>query len=150
MRRSKKFVLIALLTIVVLAGSIGGVVLADTGEEDCSQDACHQEAMMERVCEIYENSTGTAIDAQELQEAFTEARSEAMVNARENFRQRLIDEGKITQEQLDEHEAWLETRPETPFPFSRGNPDDINPFGGRHRGSGMFDGGFPRFGGPCE
>ena len=149
MRRGKKFILIALMTIVVLAGTIGGVVFANTDDEDGSRAASHQEAMLNKVCEIYENNTGTAIDSQELQKAFAEARNEVMVNARENFRQKLIDEGKITQEQLDEHEAWLEARPETPFPFGHGNPDDIKPFGGRHRSFGMFGGDSPGFGGPC-
>ena len=145
MRRSRKFILIALLTIVVLAGSIGGVVLANTGEEEESQPQARHEAMLDKVCEIYEENTGVAIDAQELQNALVQAGDELMAEARENFRQRLIDEGKVTKEQLDEYDAWLEAQPDIPFPFGPRNHDGIKPFGG----FGKFGGGFHRFGGPC-
>ena len=53
MRRSKKFILIALLTIVVLAGSIGGVALAQAGNEEDSPPNPPHGAFLEKVCEIY-------------------------------------------------------------------------------------------------
>jgi uncharacterized membrane protein len=149
MWRSKKFIIVAVLTAVILAGSIGGVVLAQTENEADNQTEARCGVLLDRVCEIYEENTGTAIDAQELQKAFTEARNELMAEARENFRQRLIDEGKITQEQLDEFDAWLEARPDIPFPFGPGDPYGIKPFGGEHHGFGRFGGGFPGWGGPC-
>ena len=141
MRRSKKIILISLLAIVVLAGSIGGIALAQTDDED-SQPAPRHGAMLEKVCEIYETNTGVAINSEELQIAFDQARSEIMAEARENFRQRLIGEGKITQEQLDEFDAWVESKPDVPFPFGPKNHGGIRPFGGGFRG-------FYRFGGPC-
>ena len=142
MRRSRKIILIALLAVVVLAGSIGGIALANTEDEDNSQPGARHEAMLNRVCEIYEDNTGVAIDSQELQNAFTQARSEIMTEARDNFRQRLIDEGKVTEEQLDEFDAWMEARPDTPFPFGPRNGADIKPFGGGHHSFGKFGGGF--------
>ncbi len=144
MRRSKKFIFMALLAIVVLAGSIGGVVMAAENGDD-SQPKPRYGAMLDKVCEIYEENTGVAIDVQELQTAFVQAGSELMAEARENFRQRLIDEGKVTQEQLDEFDAWLESKPDVPFPFGPKNHGGIRPFGG----FGRFGGGFPRWGGPC-
>lgn len=149
MWRGKKFIIVAVLTAVILVGSIGGVVLAQTENADDSQPEARCGALLDRVCEIYEENTGTAIDAQELQKAFTEARNELMAEARENFRQRLIDEGKITQEQLDEFDAWLKARPDILFPFGPSGSDGIKPFGGGHHGFGRFGGGFPRWGGPC-
>jgi hypothetical protein len=148
MWRSKRFIVVAVLTAVVLVGSIGGVVLA-TDNEDENQPVAPNVPLLDKVCAIYQANTGTAIDAQELQKAFTEARNELMAEARENFRQRLIDEGKITQEQLDEFDAWLEARPDIPFPFGPSDPDGIKPFGGGHHGFGRFGGEFPRWGGPC-
>ena len=145
MRRSKKFIFITLLTIVVLGGSIGGVVFANTENRDDSQPKARYGAMLDKVCQIYEENTGIAIDAQELQTAFAQAGSELMAEARENFRQRLIEEGKITQEQLDDFDAWLNARPDMPFPFGPRNHGGIKPFGG----FGGFGGGFHRFGGPC-
>ena len=142
MRRSRKLILIGLLAIVVLAGSIGGVVFAQTEDGDDSQPQAQYGAMLDKVCEIYENNTGVAINPEELQKAFDQARSDIMAEARENFRQRLIDEGKITQEQFDEFDKWLESKPDVPFPFGPRNHGGIRPFGGGFRG-------FHRFGGPC-
>jgi hypothetical protein len=146
MRRSRKLILIALLSIVVLAGSIGGVVLADTEEEeDVSQPQLRYGGMLEKVCEIYEQNTGDAVDPQELQNAFAQAGKEIAAEARENFRQRLIEEGKATQEQLDDFDAWMAEKPEGPLPFGPRNHGGIRPFGG----FGKFGGGFPRWGGQC-
>jgi len=39
------------------------------------------------------------------------------IQAREQLHQRLIEEGVVTQEQLDEFEQWMESRPEMPGLF---------------------------------
>ena len=44
MWRSKKFIIIAVIAAVVLVGSIGGVVLAQTGNGDESQPQAQQES----------------------------------------------------------------------------------------------------------
>ena len=54
----------------VLVGSITGVVLAQTGNGDDSQAKAGPEALLGRVCEVYEENTGVAIDSQELEKAF--------------------------------------------------------------------------------
>lgn len=162
MKRSRKFILIGLLVVVVLAGSIGGVVLAQTENVDDSPPGARHGAMLDRVSEIYEENTGVAIDSQELQNAFTQARSEMCDAALENgdrmrpegmlkFRemdpetmqdrlQNLFDEGKITQEQYEKKMEWIESM-----------PDDMPRFGfrghGGFRGFGMHSDGFPRWGG---
>ena len=134
MRRSKKIILITLLGILVLAGSIGGVVMATENGDDSQPEPRHG-VILDRVCEIYEDNMGVAINSEELQKAFDQARSEIMTEARNQFRQRLIDEGKVTQEQLDEYDAWLEAK-----------PDDM-PFGPGQRGHGGRFGGFGKCGG---
>jgi hypothetical protein len=154
MWRSKKFIFTALLTVVVLGGILGGFAVARADDEDTSQPQQGDVNLLDKVAEIYEKNTGVAIDSQELQKAFTEASDRMMTEARDQFLQKLVDEGKITQEQLDEYNKWLESRPAFPtdeykewmesrpdiqLPFGPGNRDGEKPFGGMSRG---FDKGF--------
>lgn len=77
MWRSKKFIVMVLLATALLAGGIGGVVLAaDNGEEANSQPGSKYEALLDRVGEIYQEKTGVAIDQEVLKDAFSQARSE--------------------------------------------------------------------------
>ena len=145
MRRSRKLILIALLTIVVLGGSIGGVVLAQTESEDDNQPAAPNTTLLDKVCAVYQENTGTAIDAQQLQKAFDQARSEMMTAARNNYLQKLVEEGKLTPEQAEQYKTWLDSKPNIPLPFGQGGRGGIKPFGG----FGGPGGGFHRWGGPC-
>jgi len=129
MRRTKKLIIIAVLAAVVLVGSIGGVALAQTGDEDNSSQT-QQEALLVKVCEIYEENTGTAIDAQALKEAFVQAQDEVRTEALDSHLQKLVEEGKITQEQADQYKEWLESRPDVPVALEM-------PSAGMHR---SFDG----------
>ena len=142
MRRSKKFILIALLTIVVLAGSIGGVVMADDNDDDIQPKARH-EAMLDKVCDIYNANTDPDIDCEALKAAFAEAgpqlRPEALRNHPEMDPeamlarlQALYDEGKITEEQFNRMTERMESM-----------PDSFPGFGFRGHG------GFRGFDGPC-
>jgi hypothetical protein len=165
MWRSKKFVIIALMVVIVVAGSIGGVALAQSDDEEVTPPKASGEALLEKVCEIYNDANPEApIDCEALQAAFDQAREQINTQAREQFRQRLIEEGKITQEQLDEldkwlearpdfptdeYKEWMESRPDVPFAFGPGNNGGFKAFGDGHRGFGKFGGGFPRFGGAC-
>jgi hypothetical protein len=139
MWRSKKFLLITVLAVVALAGSIGGVALAQSGDGDNSQPVAQHQALLDKVCAIYEENTGTAIDSGELQKAFDQARSEMRDEALNSYLQKLVDEGKITQEQADQYKAWLKSKPEVDIPLAPG-------FGlGMHRGFGG-GGDFPGWG----
>jgi hypothetical protein len=138
MWRSKKFLLVTVLAVVALVGSIGGVALAQSGNGDNDQPIAQHQAMLEKVCAIYGENTGTAIDSEALQEAFEQARSDMQDEARNNFLQGLVDEGKISQEEADQYKAWLESKPEFDMPLAPG-------FGpGMNRGFGGH-GGFPGF-----
>jgi hypothetical protein len=163
MRKGKKIILIALLTIVVLAGTIGGVALAADNDED-SQPRAHRGALLEKVCEIYNDNPDRPgdIDCDLLKDAFAQAGSQLREEAKQQFRQRLIDEGKVTQEQLDEFDKWMESRPDfpteefkewmesrpddAPFQFGSGNHDGMKRFGG----FGKFGGGFRGWSEPDE
>lgn len=101
MWRSKKFLVVAVLATVVLIGGIGGAVLAaDNG------DGSQSKTLITRVAEIL------GIDQQEVEDAFTQARSEMQTETLDNYLQNLIDEGKISQEQADQYKTWLQTRPD--------------------------------------
>jgi hypothetical protein len=126
MWRSKKVIIIAVLTALVLAGSIGGVVMAQTEDKDHGREARH-EALLEKVGAIYEENTGDAIDAEALQEAFAQAiagmqqaRDGMQIEDRDNFLQNLVDEGRITQEEADQYETWLEAKPDIDIPIGAG------------------------------
>jgi hypothetical protein len=162
MWRSKKFIIIAILTVLVLGATLGGVAIAQADDEnnDTTQTA-NVSSFLEKVAEIYQNNTGVVIDPAELQQAMTEARQAMRDEALDNYLKKLVDEGKITQEQADQFKAWLaarpsldefktwwESRPDTPGIFGEGNGIGIGPFGGMHHGMGKFRMGF-RLGVQC-
>ncbi|MFC1912036.1 hypothetical protein ACFLXG_02620 [Chloroflexota bacterium] len=131
MWRRKKFIVAVVLAGVLLAGSIGGVVLA-VDDEDNNQPVTPFGTMLDRVCEIYENNTGDEIDPEALQAAFTQAQGEIRTEAMQNRFQHLVEQGKITQEEADGMQEWLEAAPDIVKGFSgfRGH-------GGFHGMSGM-------------
>ena len=85
MWRGKKFLVVTVLAAVLLAGGIGGVALAqEEGDDAQPESQCGN--LLERVCEIYEENTGAAIDAEALKDAFAQARSEIQAERPERFR----------------------------------------------------------------
>jgi len=102
MWRSKKFIVTALLAVVVLVGSIGGVVFAQTENGDDSQP----KTLLARVAEKL------GINQQELEDAFAEAQSEMRDEALDSRLQKLVDEGKIDPDQAVQYKAWLQAKPD--------------------------------------
>ena len=120
MWRSKKFIIIMVIVVVALVGTIGGVALAQgNGDGDATQPEAQHAALLERVCEVYEENTGTAIDAEELQNAFVEVRSEMLDDAIENRLAKMVENGTIDEAQAAEIQEWWESRPEG-LPFCPG------------------------------
>ena len=140
MWRSKKLSIAAVLAAVMLAGSIGGVVLAADNGDDSEPEAKY-EALLDRLCEIYQEKTGVAIDQVAFKDAFAQAQSEMQTEALENYLQSLVEQDKITQEQADDYLEWWQGKPDVPARFG---------FGGRGGFRGMSG---PRemrgFGWPC-
>ena len=145
MWRSKKFIVIGVLAIVVLAGSIGGVALANAEPE------ARHGVLLDEVCAIYNANPDRPgdIDCDVLKDAFAEARSsqmchegmpnrgemdpEAMQETMLERLEALHDQGKITDDQYENMKTRMESM-----------PDDMPRFGFRGHG-------FPRFfGPPCE
>jgi len=145
MFRSKKLIVGVVLAVVLLAGSIGGIALAQTenGDDDSLPEARYG-ALLDKVCEIYKEKTGVTIDPGELEDAFAQAQSDMRNEALDNYLNGLVSQGTITQEQADQYKAWLESKPDVPLGFGfRGH--------GEFRGHGGFRGmgRMPGFGGPC-
>jgi hypothetical protein len=140
MWRSKKFIIITVLAAVLVAGSIGGVVLAQQNEEDSPAPKFGE--LLEKVCKIYEDNTGTAINADELQEAFAQAQSEMQAAAMEERLAKMVENGVIDETQAQELQEWWESRPEgLPFAPKLGAR-------GMHCGFGGPGGGFGGWFGP--
>jgi hypothetical protein len=154
MHLNKKFLIIGVLCVVVVAGILGGFAVASANDSSASRST-----LLDKVAEIYQKNTGTAIDAQELQKAFTEAGAAVQSEMFDQFLQKLVDNGKITQEQADawktwmaerpdkaltdEYQSWLDSRPDIPGFFGLGKPGNDNPGAGpfgRMRGFGMGPG----------
>ena len=112
MWKRKWFIPVVLLPL-LLAGSIaGGVVAAtDNTTKNQSQPADGHQTLLERVCVIYEENTGVAIDPGQLKDVLTQARSEMQGEALQSWLQKLVDDGKITQEEADQYLEWWQARP---------------------------------------
>lgn len=113
MWRSKKFIIAMVLVVVVAVGSIGGVALAQDDEEEAP--AAEFGNVLERVCAIYEENTGVAIDQEALREAFAQARSEIQAAAMEARLAKMVENGVIDEAQAQEFLEWWEARPDVPM-----------------------------------
>lgn len=117
MWRSKKFIIAAVLATVVLVGGTGGAILAQNGNEGENQPQARYAALLDRVCAIYEENTGTTIDPQALQDAFVQAKSEMQTEALQNRLQYRVEQGQITDEQADQYLEWWQSKPDVPVKF---------------------------------
>jgi hypothetical protein len=166
MWKNKKFIIIAILVVLVVGGSLGGIAIAQADDQSSSANETAVSSFMSKVAEIYEQNTNVPINADELQKAFIEAGQAMKSQALDNYLQKLVDEKKISQEDADNFKAWLaerpafptdefqqwmQSRPDIPGLFGDGSGPGIRPFGGmREPGKfgmgfrGMFGG---RFGG---
>ena len=106
-KRGKKFILIAVLVVVVLAGSLAGMSIANAATSD---NTTPQQTLSSRVAQIL------GIDQQRLDDAFKQARQEQQQQALDNYLKKLVDAGKITQAQADQYEQWWQSRPDVPLP----------------------------------
>ena len=108
MRKSKKFIIIAVLAAIVLVGSLAGVALAQTDTDGSALS----KTLLGRVATIL------GIDQQKVEDAFTQARNEIREETLDNHLKNLVERGSITQEQADQYKAWLELKPDM-APFQR-------------------------------
>lgn len=152
MKRGKKIALLALASILVLGSILGGTAVAFADDETVPAET----PLLDKVAQIYQANTGTTLDIDQLQQAFTEAHSDLRLEARDGMLDKLVEDGVITQEQADEFSAWLNARPDVPL--DRANFGADSQLGKMFRGErglgGGFNGsggsrGFGGFGGNC-
>jgi hypothetical protein len=151
MKRGKKMALVVLLVVIALVGTIGGVVMAQSGDDEpTTTPETERNAYLDRVAEIYQEKTGVALDVDALKDSFCQAGQEKMEQAREQFRQRLIDEGVFTEEELTDLEDWWAARPDVTPQHPQTQNGMFNRFANNGFG-GRLGGGFGwGFGGWCQ
>ncbi len=144
MWRSRRFILGAVLSVIVVGSAIGGIALAQTDGEDGSQ----LESLMARVAEK------VGVDQAVLEQAFAEAQAEMRDDEVATRLQDLVGQGKLTQDEADEYLEWLQARPEAPSALggygSGGFGSHRGGFRGMEgmRGFGSHRGGMRGFGWP--
>ncbi len=123
MWKRKWFIPVVVVSVLLIGGVVGGVVVAGsdstTNTDDQNQATNRYQALLDRVCAIYEEQTGVAIDPEQLEDAVRQARSEMRDEAVEDWLQNLVDNGKLTQEEADQYLEWWEARPDVELPSPR-------------------------------
>ena len=123
MRKGKWFVPVVVASILLIGGITGGVVAAASDNsisaEEQIEAANRYQLLLDRACAIYEEETGVAIDQEQLKDALKQARQEMRQEALENWLQKLVDNGEITQEEADQLLEWWQSRPDVQLPLPR-------------------------------
>ena len=134
MRKRKWFIPVLVVSVLLIGGIVGGVVVAGDDSsgntEDQSEIVNRYQALLDRACAIYEEKTGVAIDSEQLRDALDLAQGELRDEALETRLQNLVDEGKMTQEEADQYLEWWQTRPDIEAPLPE--------LGGPGPGGGMM------------
>ena len=122
-----------LLTGLLVIGITGGTVLAQGGGENSDSPV---KSFASRVAGIL------GLDESQVQDAFSQARTEMQDEALQAKLDRLVESGRLTQEQADEYKGWYDSRPDTLTPGFGGRKFHLGRgFGGHgfHHGMGMWD-----------
>jgi len=144
--RKRKWLIPVVLSIVLIGGIAGGVMVAaddSSGNvEQQSQPPDRYQALLDRACAIYQENTGVTIDSEQLKDALNQAEGELRETALESRLQKLVEDGKVTQEEADQYLQWWQSRPDIEVPLPG--------LGGSGPGGGMMWGrGFGLRCGPC-
>ena len=116
MRKHKWFIPV-LVAVLLIGGITGGLVVAannsssNTTAENQTQAINRFQVLLDRVCAIYEEKTGVAIDSGQLKAALEQARSEMLDEAVKSWLQKIVDKGRITQKEADQLLEWWQSRP---------------------------------------
>ena len=147
MWKRKWFIPVVVVSVLLIGGITGGVVAANNSSSNTtagnqSQTTDRYQALLDRVCAIYEEKTGVAIDSEQLKDALDQAQGELQEEALETRLQNLVGEGQITEEEADQYLEWWQSRPDIEAPLPG--------LGGPGPGAGMMQGrGFGPRGGLC-
>ena len=116
----KRWLIGTVLAALMALGIAGGVVLAQEADEDSMM-----KSFAGRVAEIL------GLEETRVQDAMDQARQEMFSERLQEKLDKMVESGRITQEQADEYKAWIESRPDGEFKHfgKRGHHG-----GGFHRG----------------
>ena len=109
MWRKKKWIIVSVVAAVVIlaVGVIGGIAYAQT--PGTSPDGTPTgNPLMAKVAKILN------INQADLEKAFNQAQKEMRDEALKARMDSLVKEGKLTQEQADNYQKWLQSRPDVP------------------------------------
>jgi hypothetical protein len=146
MKKRKWFIPVVVVSVLLIGGIVGGVVAASDNPgntDDQSQAVGRYQTLLDKVCAIYEENTGVAIDSGQLKDALDQARIEIRDEALESWLQNLVDEGKITQGEADQYLEWWQSRPDVQLPLPRLDRPALG-------GGKIWGRGFGSWGGPCS
>ena len=108
MWKKRKFIIIGVVIALMAVVAITGIVLAQTNTTTTSN-----KTFSARVAAIL------GIDEQTVKDAFTQAQREISEEGLNTRLQKLVEDGKLTQEQADQYKSWWESRPDTLLPDNR-------------------------------
>ncbi|HTY81302.1 MAG TPA: DUF2780 domain-containing protein, partial [Dehalococcoidales bacterium] len=114
MKKYKKVIIIAAIAVVVLGASLGAVAFAQADTKAPSTTAnttFNKTSLYDTVASILNQAKGTNITGADLQSAFQQAEKQAADTALDNMLQKLVTDGKITQQQATDYKNWLNSRP---------------------------------------
>jgi hypothetical protein len=145
MWHKKSFIIVAIISVVVIAGVLGGFAMASADDQTTTTtpgNSANVSALMEKVATIYQQNTGVAIDPQALADAFKQAGKDMRSEALDNYLNKLVEQNKITSEQAQQFKDWINARPDVPVGPGMGpgmGERFFGKFNGRF-GGGMFRG----------
>jgi LPS O-antigen subunit length determinant protein (WzzB/FepE family) len=122
MWKDKKFIIISglLVVLIALGATLGGIALSRQNDNI---------VRLPQVSIVLPEQAGNILQNISLT---PEERQERMNEALDNYLQKLVDEGKITQEEADQYKAWWESRPDISGLFSNLLPDFTRIFSFTH------------------
>jgi hypothetical protein len=134
MWQDKKFIIIASLLVVLIAavGTLGGLALSRQNDNRPDQLQAARMQLLEKAANILQNNNNLT----------PEQREQKVDNVLDNYLQKLVEEGKITQEEADQFKAWWDSRPNIPGIFKQLEQSGTNFLGMMPMGQGGATFGF--------
>jgi hypothetical protein len=145
MKRTKKLIIITVITVLVLGGVLGGFAIANADEPTTTTNgpaSANITAFLDKVAGFYHDETGNTLDTQALLDSLNKAQQDIRSEALDNYLNKLVEQKKITSEQAQQYKDWLAKKPDVSIP---GLNQPVGPggrfFGRMGRGfGGMFRG----------
>jgi hypothetical protein len=112
MRKHKKAIFITIATIVVIAATLGMVAFAQADDQPATGTATSNiTSIWDRIASILDQNTGATVSGADLQAASEQAHQQIQDEALQNMLKKLVDSGKINQQQADDYMNWLSKKP---------------------------------------